>query len=451
MRKILLLLTSLCFLYAHAYTISNRTEKVLQTICEGNSQEAIELLKRAAATNDVVAQYYMGRCYEFGVGLEKNDQMAFSMYRRAAERGFPPAMMELATCYRKGIGVDRNTARADEWQKRFLSKNTGDKIPDIIEVFASHESNSEPTAPLVAEATIKEEKKNGKENQTPTATNINRPSNNKPVDITYKQEEEKKSDVDIDIPVINATNDKVFALIIANENYQYVAPVKNAINDGEVFAQYCEQTLGLPPTNIKLIKDATFNNLKIELQTLKMLSIAEDGEVSFIIYYSGHGLPDEKTQNAFLMPVDGSGSNLTTCFSISDFYDEIGDLQCKKTVIIFDACFSGASRGDEMLYAARGVAIKPKSCVPKGNTVVISSSQGDEFSYSFDEQKHGLFTYFFLKKLKDSSGNVTLGDLIASVKKEVNRKSLLINRRPQTPTITPSVEINDSWENWNLN
>jgi hypothetical protein len=66
------------------------------------------------------------------------------------------------------------------------------------------------------------------------------------------------SDVDINIPENKKVNSKTFAIIIANENYTLVPPVPMAGNDGSVFAQYCEKTLGLPKENILQYPDATY-------------------------------------------------------------------------------------------------------------------------------------------------------------------------------------------------
>ena len=70
-----------------------------------------------------------------------------------------------------------------------------------------------------------------------------------------------ESDVDKDIPETGHQQNNTFALIIANENYQDVAQVPNALHDGKVFAEYCEKTLGVSKENIKYVADATFNGI----------------------------------------------------------------------------------------------------------------------------------------------------------------------------------------------
>ena len=102
-----------------------------------------------------------------------------------------------------------------------------------------------------------------------------------------------------------------------------------------------------------------------------------------------------------------------------------------------------------MLASERGVALKSKSGVPQGNMVVFSAAQGDETALPNDEEGHGLFTYYVLKKLQESQGNVNLQELSQYVIREVGRKSAVTNK-PQTPCITPSSSIGAKWQNWKL-
>ena len=170
-----------------------------------------------------------------------------------------------------------------------------------------------------------------------------------------------------------------------------------------------------------------------------------------IIYYAGHGVPDETTGKAYLLPTDGSGQNTRTCLSLDDFYKTISTLKARQITVFLDACFSGAKRNGEMQTAARGVAIKAKaSTVPQGKMVIFSAATGDETAYSYKEKGHGLFTYFLLKKLKESKGNVTLGELGDYVTQEVRRYSIVENGKSQTPTITQSKTLPQTWRSKKL-
>lgn len=259
-----------------------------------------------------------------------------------------------------------------------------------------------------------------------------------------------KSDVDINIPMGNIPNPNTFALIIANENYQEVANVPNAINDGEIFGEYCKKTLGLPAENIHIIRNSTLSNIKRELNLISQIGEAYKGDANFIVYYAGHGVPDEATGQSFLLPVDGFTSDLTTCLSLTDFYTQLGKLPAAKVIVLVDACFSGSLRGDGMLQAARGVALKSKPATPSGKLVVFSAAQGDETAYPLEKENHGMFTYWLLKNLKESKGDINLGDLTDRVIDSVGKQSLVINGKKQTPSVQISHEVGNSWRNWKM-
>lgn len=258
------------------------------------------------------------------------------------------------------------------------------------------------------------------------------------------------SDVDKNIPQTNYKNNKTFAVIIANENYQSVSDVPFALNDGEVFNQYCQKTLGIPQKHIKLVKNATLNNIKHEINWLSNVIRAYEGDAKVIFYYAGHGIPDEGNRTSYLLPVDGNGNDVTTGYKLDDLYKKLGELSSESITVLLDACFSGAKRDGGMLASARGIAIKAKSGQPVGNMVVMSASQGDETAYPYKEKQHGMFTYFLLKKLQETKGDVNLSDLSTYVTKNVSQKSIVENGKSQTPVLVPSSSVAEEWKMWSL-
>ena len=255
-----------------------------------------------------------------------------------------------------------------------------------------------------------------------------------------------RSDVDIDIPVSKAKQEKTFAVIIANENYEEEVNVEFALNDGVAFSQYCTKTLGIPQENVHVRQDATLNNILAEISWMQNIAKAYGDEARFIFYYAGHGVPDESNGTAYLLPVDGKSSILATGYSIGKLYDQLHALGSQNVTVVMDACFSGSKRGEGMLASARGVAIKSKAEAPKGNMLVISAAQGNETAYPYREKRHGLFTYFLLKKLQETKGNTTFGELFDYVRTQVAQKSIVVNEKSQTPSVNASGELTSTWK-----
>ncbi len=255
----------------------------------------------------------------------------------------------------------------------------------------------------------------------------------------------KQSDVDINIPIVRKPNENAVALIICNENYRNVSDVASAIHDGEVFAEYCQKTLGIPTQRIKYYSDATYATFLEALSNTRNTVDALNGNVDLIVYYAGHGMPDERSKDAFLIPIDGNATISETCYSLERFYKQLEDMNARSTMVFLDACFSGAKRGEGMLVGARGVAIKPKAAMPQGNMFVLSAASGQETAMPYKDKNHGLFTYYLLKKLHDTKGNVTLKDLSDFVISNVKEQSNHINNKPQNPTVSLSGNMSDMW------
>ena len=313
-----------------------------------------------------------------------------------------------------------------------LGKNVFKDSPYENKIDVSLRAKREP---LLSSGEV--DKPNEKMPQTSSATQQSVPSS----------EFIRNSDVDLDIPKGKANNDNTFAIIIANEEYQKESKVDYALNDGKTFKTYCHQVLGLPEKNIHLISNATLNNIIYELDWLSQVCKVYEGDASVIFYYAGHGIPNEKDGSAYLLPIDGIGRNMRTCMSTEELYKMLGTMPAKSVTVFMDACFSGAKRNGEMLTSARGVAIKAKSESPVGkNMVILSAAQGDETAYSYNEQQHGLFTYYLLKKLKATGGQVSLGELSDYIKSQVTRFSIVENGKIQTPTVNASPALGDRWK-----
>lgn len=256
--------------------------------------------------------------------------------------------------------------------------------------------------------------------------------------------------IDLNIPATTAVNERTFAMIIGNENYKRVAPVDFAANDARVFGQYCERTLGLPKNNIRTYPDATYGDFVSAINDLRNISAVYDGKIKVIVYYAGHGIPDESSRDAYLLPVDASGTDVSACYPLSKFYDELSSLNAEQVVAFIDACFSGSQRGNGMLANARGVRLRPRDIAAKGNLIVISAASADQPALPYEEKGHGIFTYYLLRKLNETSGNIALGDLTDYLSSEVARQSVVVNHKLQLPMINFAPGLHSTWRTLRL-
>ncbi len=265
-----------------------------------------------------------------------------------------------------------------------------------------------------------------------------------------------KADVDENIPENRKENPSRFALIIGNEDYSSKQKEINteinvafARNDALIFKEYVKKVLGVPEINIILKLDATAGEMWQGIDKINKIIKASEGSAEIFFYYAGHGLPDETTKEAYLIPVDVNGTNLNYAVKLKDVYSKLSEFPSKRVSVFLDACFSGGARS-EGLIAARGVKVKPKDELLHGNIIVFTASSAEQSSLPYKEKNHGLFTYFLLKKLQDSKGDVTYKDLSDYVNKQVKLNSILINDKEQLPQTNVSSELQDNWTRWNF-
>lgn len=278
---------------------------------------------------------------------------------------------------------------------------------------------------------------------------------NKDLMAGYGEEQEKESekkivmvgqsDVDTNIPKTSIENRNTFAFIIGNEHYKRVEKVQFAISDANTMAKYCEQTLGIPKTQVRLYTDASYMDMRQIIAEIKEVADVNPGTLNLVFYYAGHGVPNEADRSAYLLPVDVSSQFISECISVDDLYETFNELGANSVTVFLDACFSGSSRGRNMLASARGVALRSAPPVTEGNVIAFSAASGDETAWPYNEKSHGLFTYFLLKKLQSSEGKVSLGELRDYISSNVSQVSVGVNKKRQTPTVMIPQMMGDEW------
>lgn len=265
------------------------------------------------------------------------------------------------------------------------------------------------------------------------------------------------SEVDKNIPINPLKYPSRICLIIGNEDYSSQqrnlsseVNVKFARNDATIFGEYAKKTLGVKDENMFLLLDATSGVMQQNIELVSKLASKMGPEAEVIFFYAGHGLPDEITKTPFLIPVDVAGSDLNSAIKLSDICKKLGDSGSRRVSVFLDACFSGGGR-ESGLVAARGVKIKPREESLSGNVVVFTASSGEQSALPYNEKQHGMFTYFLLKKLQDTSGDVSYMELRDYVSKNVSIESLRINAKEQDPVMNTSPSVDTSWQSWKIN
>ncbi|NQV02074.1 MAG: caspase family protein [Bacteroidia bacterium] len=318
---------------------------------------------------------------------------------------------------------------------------TGNQIPITLKVREKHGKFS------------KDRTLNLKLNQAVAAGKIVVDGAQTPLELPKIEIASLTTSVDKNIPTTGITHSNRYALIIGNEDYSSYQTglsrevnVDFALNDARIFKKYVVNTLGVPERQVKILENATAAQIRQELSWISRLAELKSGNAELIFYYSGHGLPDENTREPYLIPVDVSGTNIKQGVKLSDVYKKLTEHPNKRVTVFLDACFSGGARNQGLL-AMKSVKIKPNDAVVEGNMVVFASSSGEESSGVDRGKQHGFFTWFLLKKLQETKGEVTYKEMRDFLIRSVAHETTLISK-PQTPQVLVSYEVETSWETW---
>ena len=209
------------------------------------------------------------------------------------------------------------------------------------------------------------------------------------------------SDVDFP-PETGNINSNGIAVVFGVEEYEYAPAVPYALNDADIFREYLVTTFGLRRENIyfKTNDRATKGEFEKAFSENGWLANRSNDLTDVFVYYAGHGAPDMKSKDTYLIPHDIDPNYASTGYSLDEFYTNMSKMNSRSITVILDACFSGGTRDNKSLFAdSRPVFISIKAGIIPANVTVFSAALGNEISSGYKQKNHGIFTYFYLKGL----------------------------------------------------
>lgn len=315
---------------------------------------------------------------------------------------------DVKTVYSSGNLIIGYSLSPDKLQRRYFSGKIGD-----LRIYRRAVSSSE------INELYKEKKEKAPEPKEPT--------------------ESPSSDTDIrPVPkFVKKPRPNDLAIIIGIEKYQNVPPSDFSSGDAKLVMEYIK-ALGFSERNIGILFDdrATYTGIKKSIETWLPNRVKNDSTV--FIYYSGHGSPDPATGEAYIVPYDGDPNYLSvTGYSLKRLYRSLGKLNAREVVIVLDSCFSGAGGRSVLAKGARPLVMVAETVTLSSNMVVLTATQGNQISSSSPERGHGIFTFYFLKSLKDGKKNIA--EIYEYIKPQVEDEAKQLNVE-QSPSLTPAPE-----------
>ena len=103
-----------------------------------------------------------------------------------------------------------------------------------------------------------------------------------------------------------------------------------------------------------------------------------------------------------------------------------------------------------VVFLPEGNGTEAKHSAPVGFDLLQDLPQIAETAQGFQEEGHGLFTYYLLKELKDTQGMVSYGKLVDNIEKNVSNVAPTLDlRKKQTPRAFTSYPDN-SWRKYSF-
>ena len=209
------------------------------------------------------------------------------------------------------------------------------------------------------------------------------------------------------------------AIVIGVEKYRRSLPdAEYATNDAQAVTSFLTSVLGFPEANVVTLLNENATKSDFEKYFEKWLENNVEKDSFVFIYYSGHGAPNPKTGESYLVPYDGDPAFLEqTGYPLERLYSTLGKLKTDTILVALDSCFSGAGDRSVIAPGLRPIVVKSKfDEVQSSKIAVMSAASGSEVSSTYREKRHGLFTYFFLKGLKgyadiNEDGNLDVEEL----------------------------------------
>lgn len=241
----------------------------------------------------------------------------------------------------------------------------------------------------------------------------------------------------IDRPQFSAAErvmgERDLAVVIGIEGYQNLPKSDYSYDDARLVREYVK-ALGFKERNIEWLTDERATKSSIEKTIEVWLRNKTQPDSRILVYYSGHGSPDPATGEGYIVPYDGDPNYLAvTGYPLKRLYEKLGALPARETVVILDACFSGAGGRSVLARGTRPLVMAAAEAPRSGTMVVLTATQGSQISASSPEKGHGIFTYYFLKALQE--GKKSVADIYAYLKPLVEDEAKGLNVQ-QSPSLS---------------
>jgi hypothetical protein len=224
------------------------------------------------------------------------------------------------------------------------------------------------------------------------------------------------------------------ALVIGNDAYRLLPPLKTAVGDAQEVARILEQDYGF---KVRLLVNATRYDILSALNDLRQKLTDKD---NLLIYYAGHGELDQKNQRGHWLPVDAEPTSSTNWISNVSITDILNAMSVQQLLVVADSCYSGTLARSALARLEPGLSererIQLMQLMAQKRSRMVMTSGGIEPVSDSAGAKHSAFAQSFIELLQGNVGVVAGQEMFQLLRLRVVAQTERVDAR-QVPEYAP--------------
>jgi uncharacterized caspase-like protein len=126
-----------------------------------------------------------------------------------------------------------------------------------------------------------------------------------------------------------------YALVIGNNDYKLLRPLKTAVADAREVARVLETDYGF---RVRMLENANRYDMLAALNEMRERLTEKD---NLLIYYAGHGELDERNQRGYWLPTDAEPNSTANWISNIAITDVLNSMNVQQLLVVADSCYAG--------------------------------------------------------------------------------------------------------------
>jgi uncharacterized caspase-like protein len=224
------------------------------------------------------------------------------------------------------------------------------------------------------------------------------------------------------------------ALVIGNNDYRLLRPLKTAVADAREVARVLEQDYGF---RVRLLVNATRYDMLAALNDLREKLTEKD---NLLVYYAGHGELDDRNQRGHWLPVDAEPNSTTNWISNVAVTDVLNSMTVQQLLVVADSCYAGTLTRSSLGRLEGGLSeterMRMLSIMAHQRSRMVLTSGGIEPVLDSAGGGHSAFAQAFLGVLQSNVGVLPGQELFGHLRLRVASVADRVQMR-QVPEYAP--------------